>query len=185
MFEDVDEGHPDKPEDNKYTFYYNREHRLENAPQSVKDYYDGKMKPVTGIKIFVANRQNRYILLALVLFVSFAWMYSGFNKTRDTVTIDNNLYEVQAFTFEEEVYVSMKISPVKNSVEVKTPVNIQYTIQSINNDNQIFQTESDSILYNGGEKYIRTKFADYDIIRVDIDLRVDKTEKEISAFVKR
>ncbi len=52
MFEDVDEFVPDNEADKKLVFRYNREERIARAPQIVKDYYDGKMKPVRGIRIF-------------------------------------------------------------------------------------------------------------------------------------
>ena len=43
----------------------------------------------------------------------------------------------------------------------------------------------DQLVYDEGEQYIRTKFTDYDIIRVDVILNAGGYEKELSAEVKR
>ena len=44
MFEDVEEGYLDGEKESKFHYFYNREERIANAPQNVKDYYDGNMK---------------------------------------------------------------------------------------------------------------------------------------------
>ena len=67
MFEDVEEFVPDDEADKKLKYYYNREERIAKAPQLVKDYYAGKMKPVRGFRIFF-TKQNRYIFFALIFF---------------------------------------------------------------------------------------------------------------------
>ena len=52
MFEDTQESSPDDESEKELKFYYNREKRIADAPQIVQDYYNGKMKPVRGVKIF-------------------------------------------------------------------------------------------------------------------------------------
>ena len=55
----------------------------------------------------------------------------------------------------------------------------------IDPNNQISDKRSDSMIYSDGEQYLRTKFTDYDIIRVDAIINADGQEKELSAQVKR
>ena len=57
--------------------------------------------------------------------------------------------------------------------------------ESVRSNNQKADTENGQLVYDEGEKYIRTKFTDYDIIRVDVILNAGGTEKELSAEVKR
>ena len=96
MFEDVEEIVPDDPADKKLKFYYNREERITKAPQLVKDYYAGKLKPVRGFRIFF-TKQNRYIFFALIFFVGAAWIYTGLNKTRAGTTLAGINFELTAF----------------------------------------------------------------------------------------
>jgi len=55
MFENVEEGYPDKEKPVK--FYYNREERIAKAPEIVKKYYRGEMKPVRGIRVLYRVKQ--------------------------------------------------------------------------------------------------------------------------------
>lgn len=187
MFEDVEEGHLDGEE--PVVFRYNREERIKHAPQIVRDYYDGKMNPVRGIKVLWVNKSNRFILLSLVLFVTFAWIYSGVNNTRGYAKVGNVLFQLQSFSYGDEVYVNLKITSKnkneQNDLEKTKPVKIDAEFFFINNDNQVIQKEYKSLVYKNGEEYLRTKYTDYDIIRVDVMLNVDGEEKELSSNVKR
>ena len=185
MFDDVDEGHLDG--EKTYKFYYNREERLKNAPQIVQDYYDGKLKPVKGLKVLVANKSNRYILLALVFFIATTWIYTGFNKSRNYSKINQIDCQLESFCYAEEIYTTLKIS--RNPKAKKTnPCKVAAEFFIINGDNQVISKESESMLYETGEQFFRKKFADYDILRIDAIVTVSDEQsetKELSAIVKR
>lgn len=182
MFEEVDEGHSEGEE--KIVFRYNREERLKNAPQIVKDAYEGKLKPVRGIKIFWVYKQNRFILLALVLFIAFVWIYTALNNTRSNAVINGISFDLTAFAYEEEIYSSLKIN--NKSADDKTPpVKIEAEFEFINVDNQVVEKKELSLVYSHGEQSLATKMTDYDIIRVDVVINSGNTEKVVSAPVKR
>ena len=90
MFEDVDEGHVDN--DNTLHFHYNREERLKKAPQNVRDYYEGKIKPVKGFKVLF-NKQNKFIFMSLILFVGFFYLHNGINKTKNAAKYKKNDFD--------------------------------------------------------------------------------------------
>lgn len=183
LFKDVDEGHPDKRRDEDFTYYYNREERLKRAPDIVKKYYNGEMKTVRGIRVFF-TKQNRYIFFALIFFVGAIWIYTGLNQTREYSLINGIDCNLQAFSYEEEVYVTIKFNPNKKTKEL-SPKKISAEILMIDPNNQVSDKQNLSILYESGEQYIRTKFTDYDIIRVDVNVTVGDETKEISSAVKR
>ena len=183
MFEDVEEIVPDDEADKKLKYYYNREERIAKAPQLVKDYYAGKMKPVRGFRIFF-TKQNRYIFFALIFFVGATWIYTGLNKTRAGTTLAGINFELTAFSYEEEVYVSLQMKRSSRSKDV-APVPVAAEFFAIDPNNQVGDKRNGQLVYDEGEKYIRTKFTDYDIIRVDVILNAGGTEKELSAEVKR
>jgi len=181
MFDDVEEFVPDDKKPLKY--YYNRQERLENAPQIVKDFYEGKNKPVRGLKVFF-TKQNRYITFALIIFIGAVWGYSGLNKTRAYATLNGINYELSAFSYDEKIYVTLKF--VRNpKIKDTSPVKVDAVINMVDNSGQISDKRESSLIYDEGEKYIREKFTDYDIIRVDVSLFSDGKEKEVSAKVKR
>ncbi|MCQ2590601.1 MAG: hypothetical protein MJ179_09280 [Treponema sp.] len=181
IFPEANEGKPDGKQ--PLHFFYNREERIAHAPQIVKDFYDGKMEPVRGIKVLF-QKQNRYILIALVLFVAFVWMYTGFNSTRNYVKINNIVLEMQAFSYDGEVYTNIKVKTASGKA-LEKPEKIDAKVYYVNLDNQPVEVKDASLVYGGGEEYLRTKFTDYDIIRVDAIISVGDIEKELSTAVAR
>ena len=183
MFEDVEEIKPDDGVEQPLKFYYNRENRIARAPQLVKDYYNGKLQPVREFRIFF-TKQNRYIFFALIFFIGATWIYTGLNRTRAGTTLAGVNFELMAFSYEEEVYVSLQMKRSSRSRET-APVNVQAEFFAIDPNRQVGDKRQGQLVYNEGEQYIRTKFTDYDIIRVDVILTAGGYEKELSAEVKR
>lgn len=183
MFEDVEEIVPDDEADKKLKFYYNREERIARAPKLVQDYYNGNLKPVRGFRIFL-TKQNRYIFFALIFFVGATWIYTGLNKTQAGTTLAGINFELTAFSYEEEVYVSLSMKRSSRSRDsAPVPVNAEFFV--IDPNHQVGDKRNGQLVYEEGEQYIRTKFTDYDIIRVDVILQAGGAEKELSAEVRR
>lgn len=186
MFENVDEIQADGEKPVKY--YYNREERVARAPENVKKYYRGEMKPVKGFRALV-NGPNKYILFGLVFFVGFTWIYSGFNKTRNYSKVQGVDCEVVSYAFEDQVYssVSFKWNP-KTPDKEKTHTDIKARVYMIDADNQVVNKEIQTTSLEASDndvKYIRVKNTDFDIIRCDVILDLNGTEQELSTAVKR
>ena len=183
MFEDIEEIVPDDPAEKPLKFYYNREERIAKAPPLVQEYYNGGLKPVRGFRIFF-TKQNRYIFFALIFFFFSSWIYTGLNKTRAGTTIAGINCELTAFSYEEEVYVSIQLKRSSKSRDT-APVAFDVEYFAIDPNNQVGEKKSGHLVYEEGEQYLRTKFTDYDIIRVDVIMNAGGYEKELSAEVKR
>lgn len=183
MFEDVEEIKPDNPEEQGFHYYYNREERIAKAPENVKAYYRGEMRPVRGIKVFFTP-QNRWIFFALILFVGATWGITGLNRTRAYNSIDGINFELSAFSYGEEIYTSIQVKRSLKSKN-KNPAHIDAEFFLVDPNNQVTEKHSETMIYEDGEQFIRAKFTDFDIIRVDVIVNVDGTEKELSAQVKR
>lgn len=184
MFEDVKEVVDPEKDKNEYHFFYNREERLKNAPQNVKDYYEGKMKPLRGFQALYKNKANLFILLALVFFVGAAWIYTGFNKFRNYAKIDEIDCNLSAFLYADEVYVT---AGFKRNVKSKKneDADIKISFLAVNADMQVCAETEDFVTYKGGEEILRTKFSDYDLVRIDALVSVNGIERELSSVVKR
>lgn len=182
MFDGVNES-KGQDDENKLHFFYNREERLKNAPEIVRKYYNGENRPVRGFRVLVANRQNRFMLLTLLFVIAVAWIYSGLNNARSGGNINGIILDAQAFRYEDDIYVNVKALN-KKADENSSPHTVFAEVHGINSDNQVALKEELSIVYDYGEKYLRTKFPDYDIIRVDVLVNIDGIEKELNAQIK-
>jgi len=182
MFEDVDEAHAEGEE--KMIFRYNREERIAKAPKIVQEYYAGGMRPITGFKVLIANKSNRYVLLALVFFVASTWIFTGLSKTRAYGKLGNISMELQGFSYGEEVYISLKLLD-READESSVPVKVDAEFLLYGPENQVVDKETMSVVYRNGEEYLRTKRTDYDIIRVEAIVSCGEEEKKLSADVKR
>ncbi len=190
MFEDVDEGHTDGEE--KLVFRYNREERIAKAPKIVQEYYAGGMRPVRGFKVLVANKSNRFVLLALVFFVAATWIYTGLNRTRAYGKLGDLSLELQGFSYDEEIYVTLKLNDksgksagTENTIANIAPKKVDVDFYFFGPENQVMNKESMSMVYKSGEEYFRTKLTDYDIIRVEAVVTCGEEKKQLSADVKR
>lgn len=191
MFEKAEEIRTKNQSENQMKFYYNREERIASAPKIVQDYYNGKMKPVRGLKIFF-QKQNIWIFFALILFVGAAWIYSGLNSTRAYGKIDDLNFEAQAFSYEGQIYATVKAFKTKKTLEKERkngeknlPVKIDVTFFAIEANNQIADKKNSFAIYENNEEFIRAKFTDFDIIRIDAIVKIDEKEIELSGAVKR
>ncbi len=181
MFEDVEEIRKDGEQ--PVHFYYNREERLAHAPQNVKDFYAGKMKTPRGLRVLF-NKQNRFVLFGLLLVVGFGLGYSGLSKTKAYSTIADVNAELSAFAYEEEIFASIKLKRNPKSEDIN-PKLIEADIKVIEPNNQINEKQHVSIMYEDGEQFLRAKFTDFDIIRVEADLFYGEEKKFVSCEVKR
>ena len=191
MFEDTQESYSVVESEKELKFYYNREKRIANAPQIVQDYYNGKMKPVRGIKIFF-QKQNIWILFALILFVGAAWFYSGLNSTRAYGKIDDVNFELQAFSFEQQIYATVKTfrtkknqEKYKKNEEEYKPSKVEVEFFAIEQNNQVSDKSFSSIIFKNNDEYLRAKFTDFDIIRIDAIVRLNDKHIELSGVVKK
>ena len=112
------------------------------------------------------------------------WIYTGLNRTRAGTTLAGINFELTAFSYEEEVYVQLKMKRSSRSRET-APINVAAEFFAIDPNRQVGDKREGQLVYESDEQYIRTKFTDYDIIRVDVILSAGGYEKELSAEVKR
>ncbi|MGP1458469.1 MAG: hypothetical protein ACTTKL_04090 [Treponema sp.] len=180
-------------------FFYNREERLKRAPQIVRDFYDGKSgRPVKGLfRVLVATRTNRFMLVSVALFAAFVWFYSAFSE-RKSANFQGAPVALSAFSYEDAVYASLKFGErkpksnrtfrAKRKERVEDfpqvfPVNVVFS--AVDNAGGVSAQEELSGVYEGRELFIRTRFGDYDIIKVKALVRSGGEQKEFSVSVEK
>lgn len=182
IFDDSEEGYPEgeKP----LHFFYNREERIKNAPKIVQDYYNGKIEFTRNpIKIMFKNKMNRFMFIFLILFSAFAYFMS-YQAGKNALKIYGTSAQLTAFSYAEEVYVSLEIKPLsEEKIKDFKPVPVYVKILSYNNDSEVSDMYETEDVYDGSQLFLRTKFTDYDIIRVVADVTLGEENKSFGAKV--
>ncbi|MDR1785290.1 MAG: hypothetical protein LBR23_02320 [Spirochaetaceae bacterium] len=175
---------PDGWEDGEepLTFYYNRERRIANAPQNVRDYYSGQGAMPRGFfKVLVATPGKRVLffsilaLCALIVFLTYSVPSASRGEVADIPA------ELSAFSFEETLYISLRLGPSKNA----EPRTVRAEISVFNADGEVFDRQVMEKKYLGEEEFFRTKTGDYDIIRVEAVLSCGGQERSLKSSITR
>lgn len=93
------------------TYHYNRERRLEKAPQSVRDLYREEppkrfslLRPLTG------SRPRAMMFFTIVIACLMIVVISYLNLASDTYDFDGNRITIQAIVFDDTIIVALKKS---------------------------------------------------------------------------
>lgn len=173
-----DEGHSEGEEG--LHFYYNREERLKNAPQPVKDFYSGNFKLNKGFRALVGSRANRVLLVTMAICIVFV-LFTSVLSSSDKGKIGSAGMRLTAFAYEEEIYVSLKINASKTAVNIP----VEMAALCYDADKQPSVTHKVSEIYKGQELFLRTKFSDYDILTVKAEVTVSGQKQTLQASVQR
>lgn len=211
-FSHIDEGHGEGEE--PLHFYYSREERLKNAPEIVREYYAGRgPRPVKGLfRALTATRGNRFLLASVAFFAAFVWIFSLLSGRNDG-TVGGVPAKFSAFLYEDSVYVSLSLrarGPERDAAAENArgaaaaenappaaaaqgassesggrsfPVRAVFTAWDA--DGQVAGTASAEDFYDGAELFLRTKFRNYDIIRVTAEVTAGGETKELRTGVEK
>ena len=165
-------------------FYYDRNERLKNAPRMVKDYYNGNMKrPAKGlIKVLVATKGSRIIFLTLVFVTALGIAISLLESTANSDKKDGVRYSLSAFSFDEEIYVSVKLD---EKAGYGKNTDIYMTIIAKDKSGTVAAKNDLSGTYNGKECFFRTTFYDYDILEIEAVIKAGDNTFVLTAPVEK
>lgn len=202
-FSHIDEGHGEGEE--PLHFYYSREERLKNAPEIVREYYAGRgPRPVKGLfRALTATRGNRFLLASVAFFAAFVWIFSLLSGRNDG-TVGGVPAKFSAFLYEDSVYVSLSLrarGPERDAAVENVPpaaaaqgassesggrsFPVRAVFTAWDADGQVAGTASAEDFYDGAELFLRTKFRNYDIIRVTAEVTAGGETKELRTGVEK
>ena len=92
------------------TFYYNREKRLERAPENVKRFYNGTAPtaPKGLFKALVHTKHSRFMLAAVGISLAVVVLTTLFGAKSNQKNINDVRLVLSAFSFDESVYVTLR-----------------------------------------------------------------------------
>ncbi len=174
----------DKDNQNGLHFYYDRDERLKNAPRVVKDFYNGNMKtPQIGlIRVLVANKATRIMFLTIVLLTALGIAISLVEKSSNTDKKDGIRYSLNAFSFDETIYVTVKLDE-KSGYDKDTDVDL--IIAALDKTGTVVEKNNLSGTYSGKECFFRTTFYDYDIMIIEAVIKSGENSIVLTAPVEK
>ncbi|MCL2720090.1 MAG: hypothetical protein FWD47_01950 [Treponema sp.] len=90
-------------------FHYNRERRLANAPQSVKDLYNEQKQSRFGVfKALVADKPRRTLFIIIIFMCVGILMLSRFGFFDKTYILDGNKIDIKGTFFEETTLITLR-----------------------------------------------------------------------------
>ncbi|MCL2264421.1 MAG: hypothetical protein FWC22_00130 [Treponema sp.] len=104
------------------TFYYNRERRLENAPQSVKDLYKKETaKPRLGLLgPLIADKPRRAIFFVIIFLCILIFALSRLGFFDNTYSLDGNKIDVSGKIEGEDTFIILKKTIEKEGAYIGT-----------------------------------------------------------------
>lgn len=164
-------------------FRYNRENRLKNAPDSVKDFYNGNMKlPPKGLfKVLFYTKTSRTMLVVLFFVVGVMMFISMFSNKTNIGKISNIKIELRGILLEDSIYTSVHFPQIDD----KTPNSVEILFSAIDSNDTIINEEEIYAIYSGDDSYFRTFFNDYDIITVKATIKYNNETIELKDSIKK
>jgi len=173
----MNEGDPDG-----LKFHYNRERRLEHAPEDVRRAYEQGWTPNRGfIKGLTANTGLRSIFFVIVIMCVTIFGVTLLGNSSNSATIDGVTVKLKAFLYEETVYVTVSCA----ESETAGPVPVHVTIAGLDPDGVTVYEKEVSGVYSGGELLLRAAMRDYELKTVTASVKFDKTDAILSITVDR
>ncbi len=163
-------------------FHYNRERRLEHAPEEVKRAYENGWTPNRGfIKGLTANTGLRSIFFVIIIMSVTIFGVTLLGNSSSGSTVEGVEVRLKAFLYEETVYITVSC---KES-EKTAPVAVQAVLRGLDPDGvTVFEKEASGV-YNGKELLLRTTMQDYELKTVTASVKFNKTDAILSVTVDR
>jgi len=157
--------------------------RLKNAPENVKNYYEGKgPQPPNGFfKVLLQTKTNRLIFVFMLVTIAISAVTIFLKKSTESGTVSQLPVHLAAFSFDGDVYASLMVSEKK----VPESVLVSVTFNAYDAEKNLLVTENISDFYFGNEVFLRTKFSDYDIIYIEAEVNVADDKVLLRCNVKQ
>ncbi len=165
-------------------FYYNRERRVANGPESVQKMYSGENAgPRPGIfRVLTSSRGSRLMLMTVIFMTAMVFFISFFGLDSNERTIGGIPVTLQAFQFEDTVYAALKLTEVSG---LESPVTYGIGVYWVDAGGNVIAADETSGVYDGSAVVLRFTSADYDIRKVEAVVEAGEKTGTVSTTVDR
>jgi hypothetical protein len=156
--------------DNNLEFRYSRTHRLESAPQIVKDYYSENIEfgKKGFFKFFFKNKSTKPIFFLVLALIAFYFVLTNFFLKENVVDIEGLSVELKAVILEDTVYCTLAFPDSEDFKNKEEFVIANFSIYDLSGN--LINTDFDSGLYLGEKKYFRVAFPYFESKKVVCEL---------------
>lgn len=190
MIPDDPDVHPSmQPDDldanEPIVFHYNRRRRLENGPQDVRHVYDQPLVPQSGfLRVLVANRALKSIFFSIIIMSVVIGVVTLVTGPPDRVLLNDIPFELNAFLFEETVYVTLTAGS-DTTLKPEFPLLVEAVLTATDRTGTDLDHRDLMTVWNGGEQAMRTTFVDHELIKITAQVKIDKNEAMMYVLIER
>lgn len=159
--------------------------RLKNADESVRQFYAGE-GPQLSKGLFhwlVHTRSSRFMFFTLLAFVALIGVTAVFKQNDAAGSVSGIPVQMTAFSFEDTVYVSIKL-PEQTGFDSGSSI-VNATVRAYTVEKQLLDSTEISGIYTGKELFLRTTFSDYDILYIEAVVTVSDSAVALQADIIR
>lgn len=154
-------------------FYYDRTKRLERASETVRSHYDGteKQPPKGFFKALVHTRTSRFLLSSIILLlviIVFVWLLNMQSNQNNVGVIHGISFELQAFVFEDTVYVSLKAGESEHAEDIVFGI----LFSALNANKNPVANEEQYSHYDGTQNSYVTTFKNQNILHIECTVMI-------------
>lgn len=167
-------------------FYYSREERLERMPNSAK-LYNGELSGNKGFfNVLVKAPGGKFMILAIVILVAVILILGVFNRQNEDSLCGVDV-SLNAFLFEDTVYVTAKLNESKNFSELfgSETAEITVTFGAFDSNQSLIEEKNVTSVYNGEELALRATFTDFEIFKIVSYLQMGDNNISLSVDVEK
>lgn len=177
---DFEEKKPDS-----FAYHYNREKRLERAPENVKNAYEHGYTPNKGfIKGLTANAGTRSIFFSIIILSALIIGLALFDSPAGSASIEGIPVRLKALYFDESVFITLTLAEASGEDNVDLSA-VFVIFHAVDPSGAIVVSREAHGVYSGKELTVRSRISDFDIKTVKALVKLGNSTVELGATVDR
>ena len=156
---------------------YNRERRLENAPENVKLLHDPSyIKKQSFFTSIWSNKGHRFIFIAILILASLNASFFFYYYNSSSGKIDGIKVQMETFQYNGDVLVNVIFNESKNIMQK----NIKAYVRGINTKEEETSFSESKGVYIGAKLILHFKVKNKDLKKVETIIMIDKKVLNLS-----
>jgi hypothetical protein len=164
-------------------FHYNRERRLERAPENVRRAYREGYTPNKGFLKGLTANPGLKSLLTVILILCALVAFLTITDIPGSFKVGGVSMRVRAFAFEDKVYFTLICA--KNDASGIESVPVSVTVRILDSDGNALDERNLSGLYTGAELPLRAVLRDESTASVVVDIASGNAKRTMTVTVDR
>lgn len=173
----------EKPQDGEIYLRYNREERLKNASEAVRQMYEPDyIKRMSLLKSLTAMRSNRSSLFALGIVFALAFGSLLLTTDRQSGKICGIPVKIAYLTQDSMLYVNVVFSEVEHYAQESLPVSV--SLYATNKETDAQDSKTIDAIYIGSTLRIPARFKAHTFQRLEVVIRANNKTLTLKTALK-